>query len=232
MPGFDESVEMGAAADDAGLQGEREACLGLILQLRSHGIRNARVLSAIERVPRRLFLTARQHILAYVDTQLPIECGQSSHSPSTVALLLQHLDVRESDTVLEVGTGSGYQTALLSQLAATVVSLERYRTLLNLARQRLATLKAGNVSVHLADGLEGWEEEAPFDRIVLSGSVAEIPAALKQQLAEDGILVAAVGAPGQPQALMRVERRDGGFSEKEVARVRFVPLSAGIANRL
>lgn len=232
MPGFDESVEMGAAADDAGLQGEREACLGLILQLRSHGIRNARVLSAIERVPRRLFLTARQHILAYVDTQLPIECGQSSHSPSTVALLLQHLDVRESDTVLEVGTGSGYQTALLSQLAATVVSLERYRTLLNLARQRLATLKAGNVSVHLADGLEGWEEEAPFDRIVLSGSVAEIPAALKQQLAEDGILVAAVGTPGQPQALMRVERRDGGFSEKEVARVRFVPLSAGIANRL
>lgn len=232
MPGFDESVEMGAAADDAGLQGEREACLGLILQLRSHGIRNARVLSAIERVPRRLFLTARQHILAYVDTQLPIECGQSSHSPSTVALLLQHLDVRESDTVLEVGTGSGYQTALLSQLAAAVVSLERYRTLLNLARQRLATLKAGNVSVHLADGLEGWEEEAPFDRIVLSGSVPEIPAALKQQLAEDGILVAAVGAPGQPQALMRVERRDGGFSEKEVARVRFVPLSAGIANRL
>lgn len=232
MPGFDESVEMGAAADDAGLQGEREACLGLILQLRSHGIRNARVLSAIERVPRRLFLTARQHILAYVDTQLPIECGQSSHSPSTVALLLQHLDVRESDTVLEVGTGSGYQTALLSQLAATVVSLERYRTLLNLARQRLATLKAGNALVHLADGLEGWEEEAPFDRIVLSGSVAEIPAALKQQLAEDGILVAAVGAPGQPQALMRVERRDGGFSEKEVARVRFVPLSAGIANRL
>lgn len=232
MPGFDESVEMGAAADDAGLQGEREACLGLILQLRSHGIRNARVLSAIERVPRRLFLTARQHILAYVDTQLPIECGQSSHSPSTVALLLQHLDVRESDTVLEVGTGSGYQTALLSQLAATVVSLERYRTLLNLARQRLATLKAGNVSVHLADGLEGWEEEAPFDRIVFSGSVPEIPAALKEQLAEGGILIAAVGKPGQPQALMRVERRDGGFSEKEVARVRFVPLSAGIANRL
>ena len=234
MADFDANASNRAQTEsgDTLLQSEREACLALIMQLRSRGIRDARLLSAIERVPRRLFLNARQHVLAYVDTQLPIECGQSISAPSTIATALEHLNVRNSDTVLEVGTGSGYQAALLSHLAGQVVSLERYRTLVALARQRLATLKIDNVSVELADGLDGWEGKAPYDRIVVSGSMRSVPEALKQQLDEGGVLIAPLGAPGQPQQLMRIERSGDDFIESEVATVRFVPVAPGIATRL
>ncbi|AXS40537.1 protein-L-isoaspartate(D-aspartate) O-methyltransferase [Breoghania sp. L-A4] len=203
------------------------------MQLRARGVSDARLLSAIERVPRRLFLAARQHVLAYVDTQLPIECGQSISAPSTIATMLEHLKVGARDSVLEIGTGSGYQAALLSHLAARVVTLERYRTLVELARQRLATLRMDSVQVELADGLLGWAKEAPFGRIIVTGSVEAIPEALKAQLDPDGgVLIAPVGVPGQPQKLTRVVRSGDDFAQTEVAPVRFVPMVAGIAARL
>lgn len=236
MAGFEDNSDDRDNADGAGerapVRDEREACLGLILDLRSHGIRNSRLLSIIERVPRRLFLNARQHVLAYVDTQLPIECGQSISAPSTVATMLEHLQVNGGSHVLEIGTGSGYQTGLLAHLAGSVVSLERYRTLVDLARQRLATLKVDNVSVELADGLEGWDDAAPYDRIILNGSLRAIPDAIKQQLADGGILVAPIGESGRPQSLVRMERHGDEFTESDVGTVRFVPLVPAIAARL
>lgn len=232
MADCDQNSKSPDEAEAQPVRSEREACLGLIMELRSRGIRDARLLSAIERVPRRLFLTARQHVLAYVDTQLPIECGQSIPSPSTIAMMLEHLKVRADDRVLEVGTGSGYQAALLSKLAGSVMSLERYRTLVDLARQRLATLKADNVNLELADGIEGWDNEAPYDRIIISGCVDDVPDALKAQLDEGGILIAPVGEAGHPQRLLRVERQGNAFVEQELATVRFVPLVRGIAARL
>lgn len=208
---------------------EREACLGLILELRSQGIRDRRLLSAIERVPRRLFLSARQRTLAYVDTQLPIECGQSTSAPSILARMVEALVVEPGNRVLHVGTGSGYQAAILAHLAGTVVSAERYRTLVDLARQRLATLKLGNVELRHADGLVVPEGEEPYDRILVSGAVEEVPAELRSALAPNGFLVVPVGPSGGEQQLQRVPARG---APVDLGKVRLVPLTRGLATRL
>lgn len=217
--------------DDDGIRvgNEREACLGLILDLRSKGIRDTKLLGAIERVPRRLFLSARQHALAYVDTQLPIECGQTAPAPSAMARMIEALNLESGHRVLHVGTGSGYQAAILGHMADTVVSVERYRTLVDLARQRLVTLKLTNVDVRHADGLAGLEEEDPFDRILLAGSVAAPPRVLMDSLAEGGLLVAPVGPVGQEQRLVRFSA-DG--KQADLGALRLVPLTDGLATRL
>ena len=223
---------MGDADDDAPVRGanEREACLGLILDLRSRGVRDTRLLSAIERVPRRLFLSARQHMLAYVDTQLPIECGQTTPAPSVMARMIEALELKPEHRVLHVGTGSGYQAAILGQMVAQVVTLERYRTLVELARQRLVTLKLANVDVRHADGLAGLsDEDDPFDRILLSGSVATLPRPLMDNLADGGRLVAPVGPVGEEQRLVRFSR-DG--KQADLGPLRVVPLAEGLATRL
>ncbi|WP_321503822.1 protein-L-isoaspartate(D-aspartate) O-methyltransferase [Breoghania sp.] len=209
---------------------EREACLGLILELRSRGIRDTRFMSAIERVPRRLFLSARQHALAYVDTQLPIECGQTTPAPSDMARMIEALQLLPEHRVLHVGTGSGYQAAILGHMAREVVTIERYRTLVDLAQQRIVTLKLANVEVKHADGLAGFEEKVEaFDRILLSGSVATVPRKLLDLLSEEGALIAPVGPAGQEQRLIRFTR-DG--KQADLGAVRLVPLSEGVATRL
>lgn len=211
---------------------ESQARAQLVLTLRGQGIGDRAVLSAIERVPRRLFLAAVHHGLAYEDASLPIECGQTVLAPSFVARIVQALQLTASHRVLEVGTGSGYQAAVLAHVAGEVESIDRYRTLANLAGQRIAALKLANVRTHHGDGLEGMKQKAPFDRIVLTGAVAEVPELLLRQLAPDGILIAPVGEAGQLQTLVRITRQEGGERREDLDTVRLVSLRPGRAEQL
>ena len=201
----------------------------MILRLRMRGLGNREILSALEKTPRRLFLRAEDHKVAYRDMWLPIECGQTIHAPSTVAQMIDALSISEEHRVLEVGTGSGYQAAILAQVAKSVFSIERYRTLIELAEQRLKTLKIENVHVRLGDGLLGFPEKAPFDRIIISGSVPFIPTHLLDQVKFGGVMVAAVGEQGGVQELRRIERTGSRFIEDKIANVRFVHMQGGIA---
>jgi protein-L-isoaspartate(D-aspartate) O-methyltransferase len=219
-------------ATQSNLPDEAEARAALVLGLRQRGIASVNILSAIERLPRRLFLAARYHNLAYEDTALPMECGQTMTAPGEVAFALQLLDLQPDQTVLEVGTGSGYQTAILSQLVRHVYSLDRYQTLLKLADQRLAALKQTNVALEHRDGLSGLEKKAPFDRIVMNGAVSEIPDTLIAQLRPDGILIAPLGPPGNAQSLVRITNAESIGASKTVAEVRRVSLMPGVAQHL
>ncbi len=211
---------------------EVEARAGLILALRRQGIGAHAVLSAIERVPRRLFLSARHHRLAYEDSLIPIECGQSVLAPSYVAMVVQALEIASDHSVLEVGTGSSYQAAVLGHLAARVESLERYRTLVELAEQRIAALRLRSVVIHHADGFAGMRSKAPYDRIVLNGAVKEIPEVLLEQLSHRGMLIAPVGAPDTVQQLVRIARTDAGDIRHVIGSARTVSLTPGLAKRL
>lgn len=226
FPGGDERVQHPNLPDEA------EARASLVLGLRRRGIASTDVLSAIERLPRRLFLAARHHKLAYEDVVLPMECGQTMSAPSDVAFAIQALDLKPGQTVLEIGTGSGYQTAVLAQLARHVYSLERYQTLIKLAEQRLAALKQGNVSVWHLDGLAGLTKKAPFDRIILNGAVSEIPDQLMAQLGPGGIMIAPLGPAGAAQSLVRLTKSDGVAASKPLADVRSICLTPGVATHL
>ncbi|MBB4302165.1 protein-L-isoaspartate(D-aspartate) O-methyltransferase [Rhodobium orientis] len=213
-------------------EGDRIATAELILLLRRQGIRDARVLSALERVPRRLFLSANSHTLAYADRALPIECGQTISAPSIVALMTEALEIEPTHRVLEIGTGSGYQAAVLSKLAEHVDTMERYRTLMELAEQRMATLGITNVNFHLGDGFEGLPEKAPFDRIIVTAAAPELPQTLAGQLVGGGIMVVPVGPSGGIQELIKVRRRGSRLEETALCSVRFVPMVPGVASRL
>ena len=212
--------------------GDRVATAELILLLRRQGIRDAKVLSALERVPRRLFLSAGSHMLAYSDQAMPIECGQTISAPSVVALMTAALDLQPEHRVLEIGTGSGYQTAILAGLADHVHTIERYRTLLELAQQRLATMRITNVSFHLGDGFEGLRDKAPFDRIIVTAAAPEFPKVLSDQLVSGGVMVIPIGPAGGVQELLRIKRRGSRFEEERLCAVRFVPMVPGVASRL
>ena len=225
--------EGGAGKDMQGAEdGDREAAAALVLKLRQQGVSDHRVLSALERVPRRLFLSAPLQRHADQDTALPIECGQTISQPSLVAMMSEALDLKDTHRVLEVGTGSGYQAAVLGLLAGEVHSVERYRTLGDLARNRLRTLKITTVTVHHGDGMEGLSDQAPFDRIIVTAAGETIPPALIEQLADGGRLIMPRGPQGGVQDLIVVEMVDGRFKERSLCAVRFVPLVEGAAGRL
>lgn len=229
----DQAVAFSSGDPAAVSADEAEARASLILGLRRRGIASLAVLSAIERVPRRLFLSARHHRLAYEDASIPIECGQIVSAPSYVARVAELLELTQESRVLEIGTGSGYQAAVLGHLAGEVESLERYRTLVELASQRTAAVKLRNVRIHHADGFKGLSENAPFDRIVLTGSVETVPEILTEQLAPGGILVAPIGPAGQPQTLTRLRRTDNGIAEEQIdPNIRLVALTKGLAEKL
>ena len=198
-------------------QDEAQARAQLVLTLRGRGVGDRAVLSAIERVPRRLFLSAIHHGLAYEDSALPIECGQTVLSPSFVARVVQYLEVQKSHRVLEIGTGSGYQAAVLGHLGGEVHSIDRYRTLAELAGQRIAALKLPNVKIHHGDGLAGMGKRGPFDRIVLTGAVIEVPEVVMSLLSEDGLLIAPQGEPCSVQSLVRIRRTAGAYSRETLA---------------
>ena len=201
----------------------------LILSLRQGGVTDTRILSAIERVPREVFVPEPFRDQAYEDMALPIGHGQTLSQPAVVARMLEALDLGERMKVLEVGTGSGYHAAVMARLCRRVYTVERHRPLLHEAEQRFAALGLHNVTTMAGDGMRGWPQQAPFDRISVTAAAVEPPSALLDQLAVDGIMVVPVGKPGQAQTLMRVVRTAQGLEVSELAPVRFVPLVPGIA---
>jgi protein-L-isoaspartate(D-aspartate) O-methyltransferase len=203
-----------------------------MLALRRRGITDQAVLRAMDEVPREHFVDTHFIDNAYADQALPISCGQTISQPYVVAYMTEQLDVRGNHRVLEVGTGSGYQAAVLSRLAREVVTLERYRTLADSARSRLKTLGYGNVEVLLGDGLSGDPMRAPFDRIIVTAAAESIPPALVAQLAEDGIMILPLGRHGGPQELVRLRKTKDGVVRETLIAVRFVPLLPGQAKEL
>jgi protein-L-isoaspartate(D-aspartate) O-methyltransferase len=173
-----------------------------------------------------------QRDLAYADQALPISCGQTISQPYVVAAMTEALSVDPKHKVLEVGTGSGYQAAILAHLAQTVISIERYRTLADTARERLAELGLSNVTVIAGDGAAGAPEHAPFDRIIVTAAAPEVPRALFEQLADGGVLVAPIGGARDVQSLIRFEKRGDQIEQRDFMAVRFVPLVAGPASAL
>lgn len=217
----------GGETDDAETRRAR-----LILGLRSGGVSDPAVLSALEKTPRDLFVPELFQERSWEDSALPIACGQTISQPLIVGLMTQALSVDSRSRVLEIGTGSGYQTAVLARIARLVYSLERYRTLLQEAEQRIKTLGILNVITRFSDGFDGWPEQAPFDRILVTAAAPETPRALLAQLKPNGILVAPVGR-GPVQVLKRyVGDGSGEFRVEDMGDVRFVPLLPGVAREL
>ncbi len=200
----------------------------LIMALRQSGITDTAVLAAIERVPRERFAPPLFHDQAYENRALPIGHGQTLSQPEIVATMTQALAVHRRHKVLEIGTGSGYQTAVLSRLARRVYTIERHKPLLQAAEQRFAELRLHNITSRAGDGSRGWPEQAPFDRIIVTAAASTVPATLVQQLAVGGIMVVPIGPDRGDQALVRITRKDGGEVREELGSVRFVPLIAGL----
>jgi len=219
-------VSLSPSADD------RVGRMEFLLSLRRHGIMDASVLRAMDEVPREHFVTSGYSDIAYADQALPIACGQTISQPYVVAYMTEQLKVEPQHRVLEVGTGSGYQAAVLSRLAREVISIERYRTLADSARTRLASLGYANVEVRHGDGLAGVSERAPYDRIIVTAAAETIPETLMTQIRVGGLIVAPVGPQDGVQKLLRIERTDAGYETKDLADVRFVPLIPGKAERL
>ena len=204
----------------------------LVMALRNAGICDKAVLGALERTPRNLFVPEGFQDQAYHNRPLPIDCGQTISQPYIVAAMTEALDVNDRCKVLEVGTGSGYQAAVLARLARRVYTVERYRTLAKEAEARFAALRLSNIVTRIGDGAKGWPEQAPFDRIIVTAAASERPDGLLAQLKPGGIAVAPV-QNGTVQTLMRYEHReDGAVGETALFDVRFVPLVSGPARAL
>jgi protein-L-isoaspartate(D-aspartate) O-methyltransferase len=202
--------------------------LRLIMELRRAGISDARVLGAIEKTPREVFVPSAFQDHAYENVALPIGSGQTISQPYIVALMTETLDLSGRETLLEIGTGSGYQAAVLARLASRVFTIERHRPLARDAERRFRALQLTNIVAKLGDGTKGWPEQAPFDRIIVSAAAPEIPRALVDQLAPGGIMVLPLGADRGDQRLVRVRCTDTVLETEELASVRFVPLVAGL----
>jgi protein-L-isoaspartate(D-aspartate) O-methyltransferase len=192
-------------------------------QIAARGVRDPRVLEALREVPRHLFVPDDQKPHAYQDRALPIANGQTISQPYIVAIMTELLSPEPEHRVLEIGTGSGYQTAILSRLARQVITIERHAELAELARQVFAELRLTNVDIRVGDGTEGLPDEAPFDRILVTAGAPSIPEALKQQLAEHGRLVLPVGPSGY-QHLTVIDRFGNSFEQQEREACVFVPL--------
>jgi len=203
-----------------------------LLTLRRRGIGDAAVLRAMDEVPREYFIEGATLEAAYADRALPIACGQTISQPYVVAYMTEQLAVEPQHRVLEVGTGSGYQAAILSRLAGEVITIERFRTLAETARGRLQTLGYRNVEVRLGDGLAGAPDKAPFDRIVVTAATETVPTNLLAQLGEGGVLLLPLGPQGGAQHLVRLTKSGDETRQEELIAVRFVPLLAGQAREL
>jgi protein-L-isoaspartate(D-aspartate) O-methyltransferase len=204
----------------------------LILALRSQGVTDPKVLGAVEKTPRDLFVPELFQDRSWEDSALPIACGQTISQPFIVGLMTQALRVEPRSRVLEIGTGSGYQTAVLSRLCRFVYSVERYRTLMGEAEARLKQLGVTNVFTRFGDGGEGWPEQAPFDRILVTAAAPDEPKTLLSQLKPNGILVAPVGKGPVQQLKRYIADGKGGFQVETLCDVRFVPLLDGVAREL
>jgi protein-L-isoaspartate(D-aspartate) O-methyltransferase len=203
-----------------------------LLTLRRRGIADPTVLRAMDEVPRERFVSREMAGNAYADHAMPIDCGQTISQPYVVAYMTEHLGVLPHHRVLEIGTGSGYQAAVLSRLAREVVSIERYRTLAEQARGRLRDLGYDNVEVMVGDGLAGVPDRAPFDRILVTAAAEDVPPALVAQLGEGGVMVLPVGPHDGPQYIVKLSRTPAELKRENLIGVRFVPLLPGQAREL
>ncbi len=207
---------------------DREQMMQLIFALRSNGVTDARVLDAIERTPRNMFVDRAFRNRAWEDIPLPIACGQTISQPSVVGVMTQALQATPRCKVLEVGCGSGYQAAILARLARRVYAIERHKPLAREAAARFRALDLSNVSVIAGDGALGWPEQAPFDRIMVTAAAEDPPALLLRQLREGGIMVLPVGQSDDVQQLIRIVKTPHGPEYSELMPVRFVPLLEGV----
>ena len=196
----------------------------LLMELRTLGVGDAKVLAAIERVPREAFVPQQFLDQAYENTALPIGEGQTISQPIVVALMTQALDLDKRMKVLEVGTGSGYQTAVLSRLARRVYTIERHANLLIQAEKLLHQLRISNYTAKAGDGSKGWPEQAPFPRILVTAAATKLPEALIEQLEVGGKMVIPVGERSSDQSVVRVTRTETSYTTENLFPVRFVPL--------
>jgi protein-L-isoaspartate(D-aspartate) O-methyltransferase len=206
--------------------------LRLLMELRRAGISDPRVLGAIEKTPREQFVPPSFADQAYENVALPIDDGQTISQPYVVALMTEALLVGDRHNVIEIGTGSGYQTAILARLGRRVFSIERHRELLRAAERRLGALRLRNIVCRFGDGTKGWPEQMPYDRVIVTAAAPEVPAILVDGLAPGGVLMVPVGADRRDQQLVRIRRNDDGFSTEDLGLVRFVPLVAGLPRQV
>ena len=206
-----------------------ETLMQFMLTLRNRGITDRRVLEAMEKVPRHVFVQGHFQSRAYEDRALPIESGQTISQPTIVGMMSMALNVGSRHKVLEVGTGSGYQAAILSHLARRIYTVERHRPLARQAAKRFEQLDMANVTVIIGDGSRGLPDQAPFDRIIITAAAEDPPAILLEQLRMGGIMVLPVGQTDAVQSLVKIEKTEKGLHYTELAAVRFVPLVEGVA---
>ncbi|MDU9002692.1 protein-L-isoaspartate(D-aspartate) O-methyltransferase [Sedimentitalea todarodis] len=207
---------------------EPETKMQFLFALRSRGVTDKRVLQAMEEIDRGVFVRGIFANRSYEDMPLPIACGQTISQPSVVGLMTQALQLSPRDKVLEVGTGSGYQAAILSRLVRRVYTVDRHARLVLEASEAFATLNLTNITAMTADGSFGLPEQAPFDRIIVTAAAEDPPGPLLAQLKIDGIMVVPVGQSDAVQTLIRVHRTEAGYDYEEIRPVRFVPLLEGL----
>jgi protein-L-isoaspartate(D-aspartate) O-methyltransferase len=203
-----------------------------LLTLRRRGIGDQAVLRAMDEVPRSQFVATEFIGRAYADQALPIDCGQTISQPFVVAYMTEQLGLRPHHRALEVGTGSGYQAAVLSRLAREVVSIERYRTLAGQARGRMDALGYDNVEIVVGDGFDGVPGRAPYDRIMVTAAAETIPQTLLDQIADDGVMILPLGPHGGSQHIIKLTKSKTGIARQDLIAVRFVPLLSGQAREL
>ncbi len=213
-------------------EAQDERRMEFLLTLRRRGIGDQAVLRAMDEVPREQFVEAEFTDNAYADQALPIACGQTISQPYVVAYMTEQLAIRPHHRVLEVGTGSGYQAAVLSRLAREVVSIERYRTLAEQARERLRALGYDNVEVVVGDGFAGVPARAPYDRIIVTAAAATLPQTLIDQLADNGVMLLPLGPRDGTQHIIKLTKSQTGIAREDLIPVRFVPLLPGKAQEL
>ncbi len=206
-----------------------ERKMQFLYTLRSRGVTDKATLTAMEKIDRGLFVRGLFADRAYDDTPLPIDCGQTISQPTIVGLMTQALEVRPRDKVLEIGTGSGYQAAILSQLARRVYTVDRHPALVQEARKVFEALDLTNITAIVGDGSRGLPDQAPFDRIIVTAAAEDPPGPLLAQLKIGGIMVLPVGQSDTVQRLIRVRRTEDGLDYDELSAVRFVPLVEGLA---
>jgi protein-L-isoaspartate(D-aspartate) O-methyltransferase len=200
----------------------------LILELTKNGINDLRVLKCIEEIPRSIFIESSIKSKSNLNIALPIECGQTISQPLVVAFMSQSLNLNKKIRILEIGTGSGYQTSILSKLVRFVYTIERYETLKKIAERKFKDLGFKNIFCKHADGGLGWKDQAPFDRIIVTASAPEIPITLLKQLNNNGIMIIPIGEDNNDQILTLVRKNNEGYVFKSnLMKVRFVPLLEG-----
>jgi protein-L-isoaspartate(D-aspartate) O-methyltransferase len=207
---------------------DAETKMQFLFNLRSRGVTEASVLGAMESIDRGAFVRGIFAERAYEDVPLPISCGQTISQPSVVGLMTQALQVRSRDTVLEVGTGSGYQAGVLAKIARRVYTVDRHARLVQEARQVFARLNLSNITSLVGDGSFGMPDQAPFDRIIVTSAAEDPPGPLIAQLKVGGVMVVPVGQSNAVQTLIRVRKTDNGLDYDELRPVRFVPLLEGL----